>query len=37
VKHFQSFGIHNNMNVENAIKKLQRITKEKEAHKSEHK
>ncbi len=27
--HFPSFGIHNNMSVENAIEKLHRITREK--------
>jgi hypothetical protein len=36
-EHFQSFGIHNNMNVKNVIEKLQRIAKEKESQISEHK
>ncbi len=36
-EHFQSSRIHSSMNVENAIEKLQRITKEKETQKSEHK
>jgi hypothetical protein len=27
--HFQSFGVHNNMNVENEIEKLHIIAKEK--------
>ncbi len=36
-EHFQSFRVHNNMNAMNVINKLQRTTKEKEAHKSEHK
>jgi hypothetical protein len=35
--HFGSFGIHNSMNEESAIEKLQQIAKEKEAQKSEHK
>ncbi len=35
-EHFQSFGDHRNMSVDNVIGKLQRITKEKEAQKSEH-
>ncbi len=34
---FQSFEIHNNMNVKSATKKLQIIAREKEAHRSEHK
>ncbi len=34
--HFQSFGIHNSMNVKNAIEKLQQIAREKEVQKSEH-
>jgi hypothetical protein len=29
--HFQSFKVHSSMNVENAIEKLQRIAREKEA------
>jgi len=33
---FQSFGIHNNMSAESAIKKLQQIAKEKEVQRSEH-
>jgi hypothetical protein len=36
-EHFRSFGIHSNTSVENAIEKLQKITKEKEAQKSKHK
>ncbi len=35
--HFQSFGVHNNMNAKSAIEKLQQITREKEAHRNEHK
>jgi hypothetical protein len=34
--YFLSFGIHRSMNVESAIEKLHRITKEKETCKSEH-
>jgi hypothetical protein len=34
--HFQSFGVHTNMNAENAIEKLQIIAREKEAQRSEH-
>jgi hypothetical protein len=33
---FQSFGVHNSMNAKSAIEKLQK-TREKEAHRSEHK
>jgi hypothetical protein len=36
-EHFQSFRVHNNMNAMNVINKLQKTTKEKEVHKSEHK
>jgi hypothetical protein len=35
--HFRSFKVHYNMNVENTIEKPQRITREKEAQKNEHK
>jgi hypothetical protein len=35
--HFPSFGVHNNMNAKSAIEKLQRIAREKEAQRSEHK
>jgi hypothetical protein len=34
--HFQSFGVRNNMNAKSVIEKLQRITREKEAQRSEH-
>ncbi len=33
---FQSFGVHNIMNAKSAIEKLQRIRREKEAQRSEH-
>jgi len=36
-EHFQHFGIHSNISTKNVIEKLQRIAKEKEAPKSEHK
>jgi hypothetical protein len=32
--HFQSFGVHNIMSVENAIEKIQIITREREAHRT---
>ncbi len=35
--HFQSFGVHNNMNVESVIKKLWGLAREKEMQRSEHK
>jgi hypothetical protein len=35
--HFQSFGVHNNMNVESVIKKLRGLAREKEMQRSEHK
>ncbi len=35
--HFPSFGVHNSISVESAIEKLQRITREKEAQRSERK
>jgi hypothetical protein len=34
--HFPSFGVHNNMSAKSAIEKLQRIAREKEAQRSEH-
>jgi hypothetical protein len=34
--HFQGFRVHNNMNANSAIEKLQRIAKEKEAQRNEH-
>ncbi len=34
--HFRSFGVHNNMNVESVIEKLQQITRENEVQRSEH-
>jgi len=34
---FRSSKVHYNMNVKNTIENPQRITREKEAHKSEHK
>ncbi len=34
--HLRSFGVHNNKTVESAIEKLQKIRKEKEVHRNEH-
>ncbi len=33
---FQSYGVHKNMNVENMIKKLQKVAREKETKKKKH-